>query len=374
MSEVKNQHYISQRILEKFANEKNQVVEALVGKGRFYRTNFRQSMSEKYTYEHPMLEKNKLEKFFGNIEGYFTPALNQIISQIKQYENKLIKLEDIKSIVEKYMNEFIIFYYRSGALLHEFSFEMVNLSDKIFLLLENIMNSKYIRELSKTIIHHYDFSIIKSKTNSFLLSDQYISTASLNVKGRFLNLSNRHLGMKNVLFLIPLSSEYYIVYSNGKTPEYIKANKLNLLTEQEETEINQVIINNSYTKCIGYHEQPVKEALKSFKYYSPVGTIAQYENGGKFSATVKKEIFFHEEDKKLWDFFINHRYSNFINVNITRNQNCLCNSGLKFKKCCMSNYNSSMRILDNMHYQRYEDIFINPDVIIERGINEFYTN
>jgi len=208
---VINQHYIPQCILKHFSNSKNQVIEALVEQKKVYKTNYRQSMSERYTYEHSTLETNKIEKFFSRIEGYFAEVIINILHMIEQYESGQVEFDEIKMIVERYMREFLIFYYRSGALLYEFSFLQENEEIKIPYLLNNITNSNYIRDLSTTITTYYNFSIIKSEDMAFLLSDQYISTSALAIKGRFGNVSNRHLGFRDVIAFIPLSSKYYIV-------------------------------------------------------------------------------------------------------------------------------------------------------------------
>ncbi|WP_200411252.1 DUF4238 domain-containing protein [Virgibacillus salexigens] len=372
MSEVKNQHYISQRILEKFANEKNQVAEALVNKKKVYLTNYRQSMSETYTYEHPELEVNELETFFSKIEGYFSPALNYILELIDDFENEQSSFELIKNQIDKYMKEFIIFYYRSGALLHEFSFNMSDKKHRIFLLLDSIMNSNYIEKLSQAIINYYDFFLIKSDESAFLLSDQYISSASLNVKGRFLNISNRNLGLKDIIILIPLSSKYYVAYSNGKTPEYLYKGKINVLTENQVNKVNKCIINNSYIKCIGEKIALVNKYLETFEFQSPVGSIGIYDNGDSASSTIKKEIFFYDTDKELWEFFVSLKYTKFIKNEIGRNDRCLCNSGKKFKNCCQDKFNQIMEVLDNMRYKRFNKFKIKPSLTIEKGINELY--
>ena len=51
---IKNQHYVPQCVLEYFSDN-NQVIEALVEKKRIYKTNYRNSMSERLVYEHPEL-------------------------------------------------------------------------------------------------------------------------------------------------------------------------------------------------------------------------------------------------------------------------------------------------------------------------------
>ncbi|MHA6482908.1 DUF4238 domain-containing protein [Paenibacillus sp. strain BS8-2] len=60
---VKNQHYIPQSVLKHFAFD-GSVYEALVEEKKGpYQTPYNRSMSERYTYEHPYLAQNKLEKF-----------------------------------------------------------------------------------------------------------------------------------------------------------------------------------------------------------------------------------------------------------------------------------------------------------------------
>lgn len=369
-NDVKNQHYIPQSILTNFANEKNQIIEALVDKGKSYPTNFRHSMSQRDTYEHPHLERNTLEKYFGEIESYFSPAMREIINLIKKYEQNTIEFDLVKKQVERYMSEYIIFYYRSGALLHEFSFEQLVKHRKIDLLLENIMNSKYIQQLSKTLINYYDFSVIKSEKNLFLLSDQYVSTAALSIKGRYINISNRHMGLKEVIILIPLSSKYYIVFSHGSPPAFIKPNQINQLTESQVKEINKVIINNSYKKCIGYSKQSLTEALNDFRYKSSAMTVAAFESGAKTGATLKKEIFYYEKDERLWDFLTNLEFIKFHNT--SRNEQCPCGSGKKFKRCCQNNYDFTMKLISDMHSRHPSAIRVHPSAVIEKPIGEFF--
>ena len=71
-------------------------------------------------------------------------------------------------------------------------------------------------------------------------------------KETFANITNRQIGLKNVIILIPISSKYYAVYYNGRIPDYINRDCVNTLNEEQINEINSVIINNSYVKCIGY--------------------------------------------------------------------------------------------------------------------------
>jgi hypothetical protein len=207
-TQVTKQHYVSRFILKNFANEKDQVYESLVDRRKVYLTNINQSMCEKFVYEHSEIEKNSLEKTFSEMESFVAPKIEGII---KVLEGDFYDIEDIKNKIKEIMSELIIFYYRSGAVLHEMSFQKENKDQQLFSLLKQITSSEYIKSLSRTIYDNYDFAIIKSENSGFLISDQFISTASLNVKARFANVSNRHIGLKGVVILIPLSSKFYIV-------------------------------------------------------------------------------------------------------------------------------------------------------------------
>lgn len=369
-----NQHYIPQCVLKHFSNEKNQVIEALVDKKRMYIANYRNSMSERYTYEHPKLDKNRLERYFDRIENYFSIAIIDIIKKIEKYEQEQIEFKEVKMLIEKYMREFIIFYYRSGALLYEFSFMQEVKHHKINLLLQNIMNAQYIKQLSATIINYYDIAIIKSDDEKFLLSDQYISTASLKTKGRFSNISNRHFGLKDVVILIPLSSKYYIVYYEGNIPSYIHRNTLNSLNKMQIKSINKTIINNSYKKCIGYSEYAMKEALEEFETQSPAIAMAKYNSGVTSGATLKKEVFFYERDERAWNFFTTHKFIDYKDAK--RNSLCPCGSEKKFKKCCLDLYEESMTIINNLQRIKSDNriIYVNPNAKIEKSIAEFFFN
>ena len=363
---VKNQHYISQGILKNFAYDNSHVYECLVDKERIYPTNYANSMSEKYIYEHSKIEINKLEKFFNRIENYICPA---IIKFIKNLESENPNLKKIKSKIEYYMREFLIFYYRSGALLHEFSYNMKNKKDKVFLLLENILNSNYLETLKKVIINNYKFAILKSN-NDFIMSDQYISTAALGIKGRFTNINNRYIGLKDVIIFIPLSSKFYAVYFNGNNPSYIKDNKINNLSKLEVEEINNTIINNSYVKAVGQKKNLLKKALSNYTYHSPIGSIAEFKSGKVSNATVKKEVFFYNKDKEIFDFFTSHKWIEYKNLG--RNDKCLCGSGEKFKRCCLDKYDTVKSIINNMQMRNHRnEIVVNKNAMFEKSIGEF---
>jgi len=173
------QHYIPQCILSNFSNEKEQVYEGLVMEKRSYLTNIKNSMAERYTYEHSFIEVNTLEKFFSRIENYIGPSFRKIIEKLNDDGNDI---KELNKIINKYIREYLIFYYRSGALLYEFGHDHKTPEDRVLLMLKKLVNSEYIYKLSETILKYYSFCIIKSNEGYFVVSDQFISTAALGVK------------------------------------------------------------------------------------------------------------------------------------------------------------------------------------------------
>ncbi|OBZ18915.1 hypothetical protein A8L34_05030 [Bacillus sp. FJAT-27264] len=364
---TKNQHYIPQSILANFANSKGKVFEIFLENRNIYSTSYRQSMCERLTYEHPDLEDNALENAFGKIESYFAPGMRKIIETI---ESGLASITDIRKQVESYMSDFLIFYYRSGALLNEYSYDNLNKEDKIPLMLEKIMDSEYISKLSNTITSYYDFSIIKSNNSGFLLSDQYVATAALSIKGQYSNISNRHLGLKDVIMLIPLSCKYYIVYSNGVSPGYVKSGNINTLTSEEVQDINRTIINNSYIKCVGHNKESIEEVSEQFSFGSPSRSMMIYESGINSAALCKKEVFFYDEDIEQWNFFRELKHT--INRNTERNEICKCGSGKKYKKCCLAKSERNYAIVNNMYKKGHHiKIKAHSNATVEKALDEY---
>lgn len=345
MSEVTiNQHYISKCILANFSNKDEQVYECLVNSGKIYPTNIKNSMVSRYTYEHPYFETNRIEKWFSRIEDHTGPAINRILLTIEKHESENIDFSLIRDLVNKYLTTFIIFYYRSGALLYEYSFGQKNKDDRILIMTKKLMNSKYIRALSKTIVQNYNFTIIKSNQGKFLMSDQFISTAALSIKNKFFQISNRHMGLKDTIILIPISKNFYFVYYHGDAPRYILPNRVNTLNELQVSDINRIITNNSYRKCISCSKEALEDALEKYEYKSPSGIMSGSDNGPYFGATLKKEIFFYSRDQKAWELIEELNKWNIYD-GIGRNDKCPCGSNAKYKKCCLEALEIAKRII-----------------------------
>lgn len=326
---VKNQHYIPRAFLKYFVTQNATFFEALVESKKVYPSSPNSSMSESFTYEHEKLEVNTLEKFFSNIENKAVPKMKNVIELIDRHKNGKNEFHEIRSCIKDILPLLILFYYRSGALLTEFS--SLDKDSKILLLNKKIMNPHYIRELAGAINSVYKFAIIESDEN-FLMSDQYLSTAALKIKGRFWDRSNRHMGLIETIILIPITNCYYGVYWHTNNDFFIKESQINKLCEPEIKLVNQTIINNSYIKCIGGKKEKISEVLDNFNLERPSQIFAGGNPPGfHMGAIKKKEVFFYKQDEDAFDFL---KFLNFENYRgLGRNDPCACKSGKKFKNC-----------------------------------------
>lgn len=378
---VVNQHYIPQCVLNHFCNEKQQIFECLVNSKKVYPTNIKNSMVERDTYEHPYFEPNRIEKWFSRIEGYMGPAIKHMITIIDAHIAGNSNFNEIRKLINRYLTTFLIFYYRSGALLFEYSTGREDKHDRILLMTKKLINSNYIRALSKSIIQNYNFAVIYDANGKFLMSDQFISTAALSIKNRFYQISNRHMGLKDTMILIPISKNYYSVYYHGNVPRYINQNQINILNEIQTDEINGVIINNTYHKCISNSKESIEEVLKKYKFQAPSEILAgDSDDKLSYASVLKKEIFFYSRDKKAWELisFFYHDWGKYDGVG--RNDNCPCGSGEKFKKCCLEPLVIAKRIIAPFAAkQMYPFASVNMlkdaitiDTVIEQPIDELY--
>lgn len=368
---VKNQHYIPQSVLKHFAsNEK--VHEVLLEENRGpYPTNYRNSMSERFTYEHSYLPRNQLEKFFQEVESDYGPAIIEALGLIALYESGEGTIHSIKKHVQSYLNAIVIYYYRSGALLHEFAHETSSKETRISMLLNKLTKTEYINELGNSIKDHYNFAILKSDEGHFLLSDQYISTTALRIKSRFGNISNRHLGLKDVMILVPFSSHYYVVFYHGRKPEFVRPDTLNTLNAEEVNEINKIIINNSYKKCVSREKSSLLQALPHFEWSSPSAVYIGHGSGRVSGSTLKKEVFYYEQDKRVWELFTNPTHFGKYNE-LGRNDGCGCGSGKKFKNCCYEDYKEVKRIWHTISDKHLAiKVGVHPEAQVEESIFSF---
>ena len=371
-NKVKKQHYVPSGILSNFVNSQGKIFEALLEKHWVYETTPANAMCSNYTYEHPYLEVNTLENTFQKIENIICPVIKAIITELNK-DTKEINLLFVKETIEKHLKEFLIFYYRSGALLYEFDHDQNNTDDKILLLLQKILDANYIADLARVIKDCYKFGVIKSFDNEFLISDQFISTAALKIKNRFTTISNRHIGLRNTLILIPISNNYYIVYYNCDEGFILQSNGIKVLDAEELQLVNNVIVNNSYQKCVGTKQKTLQDSLNNYHFEKPHSIYVGYKSGYTSGAILKKEVFFFKEDREAYEFLTMgayfHRYDN-----VGRNDKCPCSSGKKFKACHYDLYQRIKIPIQNLINQGNikSDIYGIPNAItIEQSVHEW---
>jgi hypothetical protein len=324
---VKKQHYIPRFFVENFSVAENRVFELLHSGRRIYETRPENSMCENYAYEdEELLPLNTLEKHFSSIENELAPVISTILDNLKSQK----PIGETKALLFSILPTLLIFYYRSGALLTEFSQGSVD--NKIMYLSEKILNHEYLYSLASTLRHSYRFAFIKSD-NAFVLSDQFIATAALSIKSNFSNVSNRHIGLNETIVFVPLSSSFYAVFWHGFDDLFFREEDTTLLSEEDLQKVNNVIINNSYTKSVASSKEILEENIDKYDNRMPAQTFWGNDNfaGGALN---KKEVFFHDIDKDAFKLFFGpmmHEAPKYFDLGV--NDLCACGSGKKFKKC-----------------------------------------
>lgn len=241
-------------------------------------------------------------------------------------------------------------------------------------MLLNIMDIRYINGLINTICNCYKCAIICDDSKRFLLSDQYVATVALKYKNHFSNASNRQIGMKDTMILIPLSSKFYITFYDGRRPQYVKENEINILEKNEIQLINDVIYQNSYVKCVGTSELELERVKQvNFETASPTKSIMIYSDGTIQDNIVKREVFYYDEDRDMNAHFFEYisTYKTIIKGKIGRNDKCVCGSGKKYKKCCLKKYEEAARILRDIFNQKNVNYTIQGAHTVEDSILEY---
>jgi hypothetical protein len=113
----------------------------------------------------------------------------------------------------------------------------------------------------------------------------------------------------------------------------------------------------------------LEENLLDFKQHSPASAILSFKSGLYESYILKKEVFFYEDDEKAYNLFANLEFQKF--ESLKRNQCCLCGSGKKFKKCCLSAFQKAEVMKNHIMSKLSHDIYmVNPKYVSERSIEE----
>ncbi len=339
---VKNQHYVPCCVLIYFKEsniisrkEEPRIYHFLNEKEGIYPTTVSNVMCDKEFYEHQNLRINWLEDLLKDFEGNYASLLRKIVTSITIYKNRNIQFSELKKLIFTKLQFFFVMRFRSGGMLYEQ--EYAHKSNAVLGIIEKLLlSSTYIKDLSQTVARFYDFCILESSNMDFLISDQFISTASLSFKGSFIDATNRTIGLNNVLILIPISKEYYICFWNavGKTKlKFLKKDKINKLTKQQTIEINRVIINNSYIQTAGSSIQSLENVVGDFNQVYPHSVCLgwdEYKPGRFHGADLGKEVFFYDNDRKVYEAVtISSRLYKAEN-----NDSCPCGSGVTFRNCC----------------------------------------
>ncbi len=375
MNTTKKQHYVSQGILKHFLNEQEKVFELLIEKKLIIPKRIQDTMEQNYVYEHPAFETNALEKKFGEIESVIFPQMDKVIADLDQVYKDDRSAEKYISEIKKMMPLLLVFYFRSGAMLHEYEFSSDKPKlDRVERLIANIFSSRYINGLCQTVCNCYDAAIIVDETEQFLISDQYMSTVALKYKNRFSNASNRQIGMKETMILLPLSAKFYMIFYNGHNPSYIIKDKISILSLEEVQKINDVIIRNCYVECVGKYKKELERVKEDeIISFGPSKCLMRYSDGTLKDHIIKREVFFYEED---WDLDKNSytymvQYLGKIKGKIGRNSLCICGSGKKYKHCCMHKYDLAKDILFATQNVGAVNYNISGAVEAEAAIEEF---
>ncbi len=371
---VKNQHYVSRGILKHFSDKDKKVYELFISKKIVSRKAIDNTMSQKFVYEHTDLEKNLIENLFSGFESKVFPIIDDLINRLEEDYGDGKDIEKYKKTIYNIMPIVLLFYFRSGALLKEYSMNAENPKDtRVERMLLNIVDWDYLRGLNNTICKHYECSIIVDEKGRFLLSDQYISTVALKYKNNFSNSSNRQIGMKETMLLLPLSSKFYIVFFNGNNPYYVKNNYFSVLDDISVQQINNVIFKNSYVKCVSKDVKELERLKNSFSCSSPVKTIMLYKDGYIEDFINKKEVFLYEKDLDIKENFIKYIaiYNEKIKNKMSRNDPCVCGSMKKFKKCCIDKYEAIAEIITAIKNPSIVNYTIDGVTTVEKNIVEY---
>ena len=375
MEITKNQHYVSRGILKHFADEHKKIFELYIEKKIISLKSIDKVMSQNYIYEHPALEVNSLEKFFSQIEDRLISWLDKVLIVLEnEYENGCDCKKYILDI-KRVMPLFLMFYFRSGAMLYEYSFSSQNPKiDRVERMIFNIFDDKYIRGLCKTINNFYEAAILVDEEERFLISDQYLSTVALKYKNKFSNASNRQIGMRDTMLLLPLSAKYYVAFYHGRKPDFIKSNVFNIVDKDIVDKVNSVIYQNSYVKCAGKRQDVLKNMQDDdTTSFGPTKCIMQYKDGTVKDFIIKKEVFWYEEDSDLNVNSIQYMgdYIQKIKGKIERNSPCICGSGRKYKHCCQKKYDLAKAIYFDLQNQNSVNYNIPGSIMQEAGIQEY---
>lgn len=354
MSVTKNQHYIPKKaILKHFCmkDSSTKSFESSIVDKTVYPANIENMMSMRFIYEHDSLDTNEIEKIFSKIEKPLTDDIDELIKSLDSLSPSIRIGKNVIKMVTHILPNYIKLYYRSRALLTELGTgEKDPAEDSVIKMSNYIFDDRYIISLSESIIGNYNFSVIKSINGDLILSDQCVSTAGLSVKWNVMGYSNRSIGDKDVILMLPVSKYYYLVFWNDSSDRlFLKNRELRVLSSKELLTINKCIFRNSYFKVCGANANVIQNLLsletKILGVSSPVKFYAQFSDGSYGGAVNKKEVFFYNSHYDVYNALISP--SSYYQID--NDAPCSCGSGRKFKLCHRGIQRKASKILENMY-------------------------
>jgi hypothetical protein len=338
---VINQHYVPRSILkffkesdEVFNKKKKRIFHVLHTKGTVYPSTIDQIMSGEYFYEHPDFALNKIEGHLQRFEDWYSRIHGNLVSLVSEYEEGRAKFSKVLAQVRTATEPMVRMHLRSGAMMYELKFwhEAKRSLDSLHGMLSRFQNRNYTHEFANALNNFHQFCVLKSANKNFVISDQYLATASLSFKGRFINSTNRTIGLKDVIVLLPISKSYYLCFYNGAKPDFIRPNQLRFLSQEQTDSVNRVIMNNSYVQTAGPNSDVLTRIIKDFNEVWPT-SIYYGGSSVRGGAELRKEVFYYERDQEIYEFAdFPHEYSRYLGV--LKNDPCPCTSGEIYSNCC----------------------------------------
>lgn len=378
-----NQHYVPCCVLKFFKesdyplNKKHKrIFHVLHNRNQIYQSTIDKVMSGRFFYENSEIPINRVEKSLQKFESWYSNMHGKMIGLIREYEAGTVKFSIVRDNIFNLLEPMIRMHLRSGAIMYELNYwqERNRPNYSLFRMLDRLLQRNYSYDFAYTLIKFYDLCILKSNNGNFIISDQFISIASLSFKARFMNATNRTVGLKDVIILLPLSKHYYICFYNGNKPSFIRSNQIKQLTLEQTEELNVVIMNNSYMQTAGPSFEILNRALT---HYNDEGPTAVYYGGGRFNggAELRKEVFYYEKDRLIYEFVTTLDYRRYMNVG--KNESCPCNSGKTFGECCRYKVREFDRFMDRLKIQdenKHYDPYGIPDCHFrEQNIFEYHS-
>lgn len=303
---TKNQHMIAQLIQKEFAYDEDKLKTygireiAIVKENK--ETNEKETIKIKYEtkslsiedtmYAKLCYEFDELENAMGwekpnFMENMFTTVYENdykdILEKLKEMLEKRKSFKEIESFIkEKAMLYFVLFYLKTYQFTLYPNENRKSQQEQIFnRFKEMIFDVDYVCDLAKTIFTHYNLYILESRSDDFLLSDSFISTASFDYKGAGIKSPfylNRSIGLSNIIILIPISSKFYLMYTDNQQYKqfghYINIYK-NINDKYKNIDFyNSIIYRNSYEFTIGKNFETIKhinETVPKYAFYSCAG-------------------------------------------------------------------------------------------------------